>query len=63
MVTWTFDLVTLSIGIMIGIVIGGGIALYGLLRDGGLWSIGFMEGAEFKQQHGDVNNQKEEDMK
>ena len=64
-VTWTFDLAALFIGMLIGIIIGAGLAQYMMLRDGGLWDIGFMEGVKCQQLHEAVNadNQKEDDVK
>lgn len=48
MVTWTFDLLALLVGIIIGIVIGGlGFTLIEM-RDGGSWSKGFNDGFDLK---------------
>ena len=48
MVTWTFDLVALLVGIVIGAVIG--VLTFALveMRDGGSWSKGFNDGFDLK---------------
>jgi gas vesicle protein len=49
MVTWTFDLNALLIGIFIGMVVGSLIALCIMMRTGGSWSIGFNDGCHLKR--------------
>lgn len=46
MVTWTFDLLALSIGFIVGILVGGLLFAYMEMRDGGAWDKGFFEGCE-----------------
>lgn len=46
MVTWTFDLVALSIGFMVGILVGGLLFAFMEMRDGGAWDKGFFDGCE-----------------
>ena len=49
MVTWTFDLNALLIGVFIGMVVGSLIAFYVMLRTGGSWSSGFNDGCHLKR--------------
>ena len=49
MVTWTFDLAALIVGVIVGIFLMGTVFLIVYLRDGGAWSIGFSEGCEAKR--------------
>lgn len=44
MVTWTFDLTALIVGVILGAFLMGTIFLIVYLRDGGAWDIGFSEG-------------------
>lgn len=46
MVTWTFDLVALFIGYIVGILVGGLLVAFVEMRDGGAWSKGFFEGCK-----------------
>ena len=48
MVTWTFDLCALFIGLMIGMVVGATCVAFIFLLDGGLWSKGFDEGCNLE---------------
>ncbi len=48
MVTWTFDLLALLIGIVIGAAIGMLSFLLIEMRDGGSWSKGFSDGFDLK---------------
>lgn len=48
MVTWTFDLLALLVGIIIGMVIGGLAFTLIEMRDGGSWSKGFSDGFDLK---------------
>lgn len=48
MVTWTFDLLALFVGIIIGIAIGGLAFTLIEMRDGGSWSKGFNDGFDLK---------------
>lgn len=48
MVTWTFDLLALSIGFIVGILVGGLLFAFVEMRDGGAWDKGFFEGCEKK---------------
>ena len=48
MVTWTFDLITLFVGIVVGIIIGALVVLLTEMRDGGSWSNGFSDGFDLK---------------
>jgi len=49
MVTWTFDLLALIVGVVLGVLVMGTIFLIMYLHDGGAWSIGFSEGYEAKR--------------
>lgn len=44
MITLTFHVATLLIGVLIGIFVGAGIVLFVIFRDNGPWDIGFSEG-------------------
>lgn len=46
MVTWTFDLVALFIGFLVGFLVGGLFIGFVETRDGGAWSKGFFEGCK-----------------
>lgn len=46
MVTWTFDLLALSIGFTVGILVGGLLFAFMEMRDGGAWDKGFFEGCK-----------------
>ena len=48
MVTWTFDLFALFVGIIIGVVIGALVVCFVELQDGGYWDIGFNAGFKAK---------------
>ena len=48
MVTWTFDLLALLIGIVIGAAIGALAFALIEMRDGGSWSNGFNDGFDLK---------------
>lgn len=48
MVTWTFDLVALFIGFLVGFLVGGLFIAFIEMRDGGAWSKGFFEGCKAK---------------
>ena len=48
MVTWTFDLLALLVGIVIGAAIGMLSFLLIEMRDGGSWSNGFSDGFDLK---------------
>lgn len=43
MVTWTFDAMALFVGILIGVVLGGCVICFVMLKDGS-WDRGFSEG-------------------
>ena len=48
MVTWTFDLLALVVGFVIGIIVGAFLFLFLETKDGGDWSKGFSEGFGLK---------------
>jgi len=48
MVTWTFDLVALLVGFIIGAIVGMATFAFIELRDGGFWDIGFDNGCKLK---------------
>jgi len=49
MITWTFDLNALLVGIFIGVVVGSFITLCIVMRNGGSWSSGFNDGCHLKR--------------
>ena len=49
MVTWTFDLFALFVGIIIGTFIGAFIVMFTEMKDGGAWDKGFSDGFDFKR--------------
>ena len=60
MVTWSFDLVALLVGVAIGMIIGIVIVCVGEMREGGGWSKGLFEGCEAKFLISYLNQEKEE---
>lgn len=63
MVTWTFDLLALSIGFAVGMFFGCAILLFAEMRDGGAWSKGFYEGCDAKHIIEFLNQEKKDAMK
>lgn len=59
MVTWSFDLVALLVGVAIGMLIGIIIVCVGEMREGGGWSKGFFDGCEAKYLINYLNQEKE----
>ena len=59
MVTWTFDLLALSIGFIVGILVGGLLFAYMEMRDGGAWNKGFIDGCEKKALISSLEHEKE----
>lgn len=60
MVTWSFCLIAVLVGMAIGMLIGVVIACIVETRDGGAWSKGFFEGCEAKFLINYLNLEKEE---
>ena len=60
MVTWSFYLVALLVGMAIGMFIGVVIVCIVEMRDNGAWSKGFFEGCEAKFLINYLNEEKEE---
>lgn len=48
MVTWTFDLTALVVGLLIGTILGGLGSMGAMFREGGAWSKGFDDGFGLK---------------
>ena len=49
MVTWTFDLTALLVGIAVGIMLGGLITMFTEFYEGGSYDIGFRDGFDLRQ--------------
>ena len=56
MVTWTFDLVAVVVGFLVGVSIGSLIVLLIEMREGGAWSKGFYEGCDLRLKIEDINS-------
>ena len=56
MVTWTFDLVAVTAGFLVGVFTGSLIVLLIEMREGGAWSKGFYEGCDLRHKIEDINS-------